>query len=200
MDKLKLFIQAMTFWNWLALVAFIIALLGGLNAFLSLKARYRDWKGTRNKTQFDKRISELTTQFFMMEQYKQDSIAFFTRVLSYASELPIPFLISIAFFTIGALFWPSYLLALLFMFSCIKTATKLNQLITRVSLPELFAIEIVDFVKSAADKGLASEDAARLILKLGHSKVYSESEREIIFNYIGRRYPEKLSSFMQKQS
>jgi hypothetical protein len=54
----KAFIQSMTFWNWLALVLVIPALLGGLNAFFSLKSRYLDWRGTNNRKQFEKRTSE----------------------------------------------------------------------------------------------------------------------------------------------
>ncbi len=190
----------MTIWNWLAVIAFLIALIGGLNAFLSLKARYRDWKGTRNKKQFDKRVDELHTQFFMVEKYKENPTAYFTQVLCDFSALPTQFLVLFIFFILGSMFWPLGLLALFSLFTCMKTATKLNQLTTRVNYPELFAIEIIDFVKSAADKGLASEEAARLILKVGQSKVYSDSERDVVFNYLGRRYPEKLSSFMEQHS
>ena len=39
MDKLKAFIQAMTFFNWLTLVVFPLAILGGLNSFFSLRSR-----------------------------------------------------------------------------------------------------------------------------------------------------------------
>lgn len=196
MDRITLFLETMTIWNWLALIAFIFFPLSALNAFLNLKTRYRDWRGIQNKKQFDKRIKELKTQFFMTETYKQDSTAFFTVVLWYASELLAPLIIVIALFSLGAQVWQSYLAATIVSSIFMKHAIALNQLISRVQFPELFAIAIIEFIKSGADKGLNSESADRLIHDVGRSNVYSTTQREIVFHYLGQRYPEKLSSFI----
>src|SRR3989442_8439689 len=63
MNGLIDFVRSMTVWNWIALIAFIFFPLSAWNAFLSLKSRYRDWNGTKNKQKFDKRLRELKAEF-----------------------------------------------------------------------------------------------------------------------------------------
>lgn len=52
-------IQTWTFWNWITIILIIPALVGFLNAILSLKSRFTDWKAKRNKELLKKRLLEL---------------------------------------------------------------------------------------------------------------------------------------------
>ncbi len=51
-------IGTFNFWNWLALAGFIVLPLSALNAFLGLRARWRDWRATKSKEGFEKRLVE----------------------------------------------------------------------------------------------------------------------------------------------
>ncbi len=52
-------IQTWTFFNWLALIAFFLSCISVINAFLSLKTRFKDWFAIRSKEALRKRLIEL---------------------------------------------------------------------------------------------------------------------------------------------
>ncbi len=81
METIWDFIKAMTIWNWITLIAFIFFPLSALNAFFSLKGRFLDWRGTKNKELYKKRLEQLERQLSQIEEYKKDSSKLFFKTL-----------------------------------------------------------------------------------------------------------------------
>ncbi len=77
MDQIKSFIQAMTFWNWLTLIAFCFACISVLNAVFGLRSRYLDWKGGRTRKGFEERLKQLEVEWSIVESYKKNLPEFF---------------------------------------------------------------------------------------------------------------------------
>jgi hypothetical protein len=192
MDKFWTFIGNMTVWNWITLVAFLIALMSGLNAFLSLKSRYLDWKGVQSKKGFKKRLQELEVQLFAIEQYKKQPSTFFIQVLDDARKPAILFMafccfVTISFFlasTRGMDYQLIFMLGLFCFLGAFKLATRLSNLIARVSTPELFAIDVIKFVNNAKRKGLLPLDDNTLVEKLLKSEMFSPSQRRFVEQYV----------------
>jgi MFS family permease len=207
MDKLKAFFEAMTLWNWLALIAFLIALFSGLNAFLSLRSRYRDWKGTRNKKEFEKRIKRLREKLRQLEEYKKNPTEFFIRVSSFIIQCLTLLLLSIACFNVAFLLERLYTLrsglvmfgiAILWTLLGIIASFRLVPLIIAMKTPGVLAMEIIEFVRKGFKKGLATEDADELVVSLAFSEMFTGTNKEVLFNYIGEKYPQILSTIMAR--
>ncbi|HEV7682406.1 MAG TPA: hypothetical protein VGO68_09825 [Pyrinomonadaceae bacterium] len=81
MDKLKLFIQAMTFWNWIGLIAFCFASISVLNALISLKSRFRDWRGIQSKKAFEKRVKQLERELAQIKGFAAEPPKFYLYLL-----------------------------------------------------------------------------------------------------------------------
>jgi hypothetical protein len=73
--------KSLTFFNWLALIAFCLALVGFLNSFLSLRSRYKDWKGGRNKKAFEKRLKELKRQVEKIGKFRREPHTYYRYVI-----------------------------------------------------------------------------------------------------------------------
>src|ERR1051325_9520512 len=117
---IKNFIQDMTVWNWLALIAFIFFPLSALNAFFGLRARYRDWRGTKSKKAFDKRLTQLGDEVRRIETFRNNLAGYFVWVLD-ALITPLKtfgvafMLLLLAFFLPGDVFRMPVVLAALFI-------------------------------------------------------------------------------------
>lgn len=193
------FIRSMTVWNWLAVIAFMIALVSFVNAFLSLKARYRDWRGTKSKAAFEKRLEQLRIQWWMLEVYKDNSTKYFREVCSAAASL-IPgilsamtlflwaYLVSGWIFDFGKIVF--VLLGILTLTFEGKRARRLEQLTYRVANPSTFAFEIVGFVQNAKTKDLRSDEADKLIRTIWKSDVLNSIDKQVVQGYIASQLPE----------
>jgi hypothetical protein len=79
----------LTVWNWLAVLAFLIALMSGFNAFLSLRAKFLDWRGVQNKKKFHKRLKQLAQQVTEADELRNPRvlrIEMASRIISFLSE------------------------------------------------------------------------------------------------------------------
>jgi hypothetical protein len=101
MEGIGEFIRGMTFWNWIALIAFIFFPLSALNAFLSLKSRYLDWQGTKSKQAFENRLRQLEVQIFVIGEYRKQPAIFFRDVLDEGMRPLISFLLSFFVFVMA---------------------------------------------------------------------------------------------------
>src|SRR5262245_7017770 len=92
------FIKGMTFWNWLALIAFLFATISVLNAFLSLKSRFRDWRGIQSKKAFDKRVRQLERELKRIKRFAADPTTFYLYLLDKGTKLVVFFILSVGMF------------------------------------------------------------------------------------------------------
>lgn len=198
------FIRNMTVWNWLAAAAFFLALLGGLNAFLSLKLRYRDWRGTKSKKEFEKRKTELASQLISLEMHKKDPTTFFVHFLFKATLAASSFLLAFLCFvganltiTITAIFFKA--LALLFSLNAVRLAFKLWLFVRRMNYPLVWATEVIEFLKNARDKGLETAESKALLVSLAKSGVFTAVEKDIISARISRQYPSMVATLVQNE-
>jgi hypothetical protein len=77
-------IVSWTFWNWLALVSFIVLPLSALNAFLGLRARYKDWRTLKSKEEYDKRRLEIEDRLTAIKLYNQSKHLFYLHLVNNA--------------------------------------------------------------------------------------------------------------------
>ena len=92
---LREFFRDMTFWNWIALIAFIFFPISALNAFLGLRARYRDWKGVRNQKQFLIRLAQLGKLVKRHNEFMQDPHKLYLTVIRQGLIVVIFFLVGV---------------------------------------------------------------------------------------------------------
>jgi hypothetical protein len=156
----------MTVWNWLALVALMFGSLGGLNAFLSLRSRYQDWRGTQSKKEFENRIDQLTERLLMLEKSKNNTNDLLVWIASEAMKPATIFVLAFTVLVLAQFFSPFAIISFLLMVGCIASMKELTVLINRVKHPQVFAMEVIEFIKTAAGKGLRSKEADGLIALL----------------------------------
>jgi len=190
MDKLKVFIQAMTIFNWLTLIAFLFASISVLNALLSLKTRFRDWRGTQSKKAFEKRVKQLERELVRIQKFAAEPQRFHSYLLERGTRLATSYLIAIAIFmtAFGISVSPFRglnvevvlaMVAVLLLGLIISAMVELSRLIRMVSNSKNFAVEIVKFIVDAREKGFELEDEGVLMtfLKLVKSEALAKSAK-----------------------
>lgn len=193
------FVQSMTIWNWLALVAFIFFPLSALNAFFGLRSRYRDWRGTKSRIQFDKRLKQFGTQLANLEELRADQVKVLVDGIRLILLVLVVTMMAIICFAIAfflSLVMRQIIIETLFcisgiviMFGTINMTITLFTRFGRISHPDQFAVEVIDFVKSAEDKGLKSDGADSLILRLVHGEMFTETEKVTVMGHFIRQLP-----------
>lgn len=166
--NLRSFIQGMTIWNWLALIAFLFGLVSVLNSFLGLRSRYLDWQGPKSKVKFRKRLRQLSKQVLLIDQYRKEPQVFALKLLDDASTILVLFLATAAFCLCGWLLrslnppgtglFPLSL-ALILIFVDFFFAVQLSRLISRVKNPRAFALRVFEFLYKGKLKGLLRENS-----------------------------------------
>lgn len=200
----------MNFWNWLAIAAFAIALMGGLNAFLSLKTRYRDWRGTRNHKSFEKRLKELRKEFAEVENYHKNKFQFFSRVLEEATKPLVCIVLALILF-IGAFaiyriplpgFRPAEFLYLVFaiaiLFLAMPWIQKMSRLITNVGHPDKLVKEIIDFIKESRLRKIIPIQDETFLDKVIFSSIFDEEQSHHLNFYRGSKELEAAQELFTK--
>lgn len=202
MDKIKAFFEAMTIWNWFTLIAFCFACISVLNAVLNLKTRFRDWRGTRSRQGFAKRLGQLRGEFEVIATFKQNMNGYFVWVLD-AAVTPLKsfglafMLLLVAFLVPGDLFrMPLVLIALLITTVGAGAAMHLFRIIRFVAMPTDLVQEILDFVKNAKDNGVTSSEGEELIGVITQAKFFTHKEKELIYARLVRRFPHIASDLV----
>lgn len=167
MEKLKAFLEAMTVWNWLALIAFIFFPVSALNAFFGLRSRYLDWQGQQSKVKFKKRLQQLSRQILLIDRYRKEPQFFALKVLDDASSILVIFLAAVALCLCGWLLdsfdsnsgplFPLTVATLLMSFD-FMLGIQLSRLISRARNPEAFARRVFTFLHNGKYKGLLPEN------------------------------------------
>lgn len=203
MDKIKAFFEAMTFWNWLALIGFIFFPLSALNAFLGLRSRHSDWRATRAQKQFDMRLKELETTFFKIERLKQNQFDFLTEVLNggiLAAMLLVMALMVFVFATITP-FGRVVLsfLATTLMLMSLYILSRVANLIILMQGPLGFAVRILNLINRATAKGLTSNTVNSLSEAILTSKLFCNFEVDYLKGHILRNFPPVLAVALIKE-
>lgn len=191
-------IQTWTFFNWLAVAAFLMALVGFLNSTLSLKSRYKDRLALKNKESFNARKTELENQFNDFLRYDSSPILLFLDIAKDAIISAIFVLVAFGFFiyafTEYILSQPSDKLAGVFavfpfyfsIFCLLLPIFTLWELAFKIKYfqrPDLLLREISDFLIEGRKKELISpEEMERMIELLGkikETKIYMEDVEKI---------------------
>ena len=175
MDRLWTFVINMTGRDWLTAVALLIGLIGAINATLSLRSRFRDWRSTKSKEKYDNRLKEFDLQLYLVSKYRTDDREFRLAVLDKALHITTltiaswvafigAFLIRVSplggvgldiIFGMGALYSVLHALA---------NSLELRLLILRVKSPSGFVTQVKEFVDTGKTKGYIREDDGRVKL------------------------------------
>ena len=210
MDKFWSVVGNMTFWNWIALIAFLIALMSGLNAFLTLRSRYRDWRGTRSKKAFEKRTRDLGKKIQQLTTYKENPTTYFFFISNFIVRCLVLILLSLSFSNLAFLLntrTDVYSLLSARVMSGIATlwvlvgvikSFRLVPLLIAMQTPSVLAMEVIDFVRKGFKKGLTSTEADSLIISMASSEMFTGTDKQVLFDYIGKNYPQVLSTIMAK--
>jgi hypothetical protein len=171
---MKIVIQNMTVWNWLALIAFFFATISVLNAFLSLKSRFRDWRGIQSKKAFEKRVRQLERELTRIRRFALEPERFHFYLLDRATRIVGVCLAAMAIFmiafgiSVSPLRGSGYELVLvmapvLLLVMTISVLVEMNRLIRVVGKPSDFAIKLIRFMVEAKDKGFELRDDGELM-------------------------------------
>lgn len=175
MDKIKAFFEAMTFFNWLTLIAFLFAAISVLNALLSLKSRFRDWRGIQNIKGFEKRVRQLERELRRIKEFADNPSSFHWHLLDMGTRLCGGTLVAIGMFiTAFAIYVTPFggttgieiilsLLALTILGMTVGSLVELNRLIRVVYDPDYFAVKIIRFIVDGSYKGLKLDADSELM-------------------------------------
>ncbi|HKY55326.1 MAG TPA: hypothetical protein VJM08_13505 [Anaerolineales bacterium] len=199
MDKIKAFFEAMTFWNWLALIAFIVLPLSALNAFLSLKSRYKDWNARQSKAKFEKRISQLKEELSEIHEYRHNLTKFISVTMGHLAGALYMFVV--AFLTgIG---WLSTMgtykekavskvfFILFFLFTSISIIRalarllRLRRLVYNVRVPESVGERMIKLMETAKIRGWITEDDNSILTDVLNHTVFTETESTNLETFAG---------------
>jgi hypothetical protein len=172
MDKVRVFFQGLTLLNWLTLIAFVIALISGLNALLTLRSRWKGWRNIRTKAKFEKRMDQfknLITAVAIFRDAKPDFLIYgFDILFSYLVKLSIAIIVSLLglFFLFSSFPEPIKPLVAVIGFSIAFNSVmyalgglKVSaQLFADVSRPQVFTQRVQDFVNEGKAKGFMAQD------------------------------------------
>jgi hypothetical protein len=191
---LKTVMQGMTFWNWLSLCLVLPAILGGLNATLSLKSRYLDWRGIQSKKQFVHRLAQLKVELAQIETHKKNLPAF----LVHLSATAIPALglffgaviLFIGAFTIFRIPLSNFLvfeflylaIALLFGILAGERWKRLARMVEIVNSPIKFGLELIDFIYTGRQKGFIVGGENFILSLMKNSDIFTDDERAQLFS------------------
>ncbi len=184
----------------MTLIAFIFFPLGALSAFLNLKSRYKDWRGTKSKVAFEKRLEQLEIYIYQIRQYRKSPTAFFVHVLHEVVHLLTSFLfafsILVVIFFISTLniddgfkdgfSLPSFISCGFLLLHMLNVALRLSRLIRHVYHAEILAIEVIEFVKKGKSKGLISKDDNKMIDSLLKNEMFTENELSFLKHFMSK--------------
>ena len=179
MDGLSDYIRNMTFWNWLALIAFIFLPLSALNAFFSLKSRYSNWRAIKSKKNFSKRLEEIELYLTEVQQYRNQPLSFIIEVLEKTVRVfglflcaSLGFLASFILFNVrllntkfpygSGLFIATISYGLLAF--CFYLTVKLFRFIRTVKNPSLLVKTVKDLVSKAATNDVITDDDLKRVI------------------------------------
>src|SRR5687767_8293800 len=91
------------FFQYLALIAFLVLPLTALNAILGLRARWKDWNGIRNRKAFEERQRELKGQLQNIEYYRKKPLKLYREMVEVILTVLGLILISLWFGVLAAL-------------------------------------------------------------------------------------------------
>lgn len=181
MDKIVEFIKTMTFWNWLSLIAFLFLPFTALNTFFSLRTRFQDWRGIKNKKAFEKRLVQLSTKVRRIGNYISSRNDFYTFMLEGAMKIALSFLTAFFLFIWAFLsdISPIRLLGVesgflivcqLLMLNAITITFKVLTIIDYVRHPDTLVKEVEDFMRNGQAKGLLTEEDEKSMYELLDSR------------------------------
>lgn len=185
-------IKTWTFFNWLAIAAFFLAVIGFLNSFLSLRSRYLGWSSIKSRKAFEKRLHNIEVELYMIGKYRKSPTSYYYEVIHLATRPVIGLLFSFAGFLLYEFtynFFPSPINLLASLFSimslfmawyALRQAEKLDALTGRVRVPIVFAENTFEFLNQASKKGLTSPQGDRIVKTFLSNEMFDEYEQERI--------------------
>jgi hypothetical protein len=190
-------IKGWTFFNWITVLAFILAI---YNVFF--KSYYVEWQARRSKKAFEKRLEELDLIIFKVQKYIQSTKTFLVGILL---DCVYPILILLAAFlfftwgleryvgglstgkeynfTVGMIFFSICQILVFFAGFLIM---KIGVLIRYVRYPELLAINVSKLVKDAKTKGfITDEESTSKINSIIDFDIYTADQKKALKDYVG---------------
>lgn len=190
MDSVWEFLRSMTFWNWIALIAFLFFPLSALNAFLSLKSRYKDYRAIRSKKSFEKRLKELETWVNTIGTYRNEPHRYYLVVIDLIATMLIMAIeaggcfvlafVSITFFRSRTPWIVTLIvLCLICLAFALYHANRLLWLARHVHVSGIVKDHVVGVLSNGAKKGFLSNQSREGMLKLMfHHNLITVSEYE----------------------
>jgi hypothetical protein len=191
-------IKGWTFFNWLAVIAFLFSSISVLNAIFNLRSRYKDWRATKSKAAFVHRLKELEHLVNQIGEYRKDQSQFILTVLHNGWTIRLRVLFAIAMFAIGwflsvppveekLLIYIVLSSGMMLLLSSILASMKFSSIIRYVRYPAEFKQYVTDFIKSGVSKGLLSfEDGKAIIEALFNNNLITVGQYEDLEKLLGK--------------
>ena len=161
MDTLWTLLANMTIFQWMAVIAFIFMPFSALNSILSLRTKYKDMQGIRNKAKFQKRLKELTIEIKKIAFYRDHPTTLMLMgqetVFSAGVKFLVAFLLCVVAFALPFLS-PLFIAAGYIILSALAEMRVGSKLVHDANVPDDFARHVFDFVAEGKRKGFLLND------------------------------------------
>lgn len=197
--------KSLTFFNWLSLIGFCLALVGFLNSFLSLRSRYKDWLGLRNKKAFEKRLKELKTQVDNIVGFRKKPTEYYFLLVDHIFNILVICLFAATFFAAfifsrltltnkNIIHTTAGLFAIFLLCVSLFYAIRVGSLVTYIAHPKQFINKLKYFIKSGRKKNVIDENGVRDILEaLFSNQLITVGEYEDLEDLAGIPIPIRAS-------
>jgi hypothetical protein len=183
-------ISSWSFFNWLAIIAFGLGLVGFVNGFFGLRDRFKNWKAEQNKNSFEKRRRELEVQLAIIASSRTNPPRFQLRVFDIISRATLFFFVAVFAFILAVFNMQSVgtapsaiLFGIAFgsQFMAITKAWKLARFINTARNPETVVYRAVELIKNAKKKGFISDPIAESEAKyFTEHSMFTDDEKHVI--------------------
>jgi uncharacterized membrane protein len=184
-----------TFFNWIALIAFLAFPFTVLNLYFNLKPRYLDWRATKTKKGYEKRLKELTSQLNFAQTYRLSITYLFADIMIEAGNAMFALVVALIQFVLitFGFYLPSFkieggrvkeslflIITLVFLFICLYYITRIVRLARNTRNPEFIVERMIHLIEDARRKGFGVTGDDTMIESIRQREMFTEFERNYI--------------------
>ena len=183
-------ISSWSFFNWLAIFAFGLGLVGFINGFFGLRDRFKNWKAEQNKNSYEKRRREFEVQLAIIASSRTNPARFQLRVFDIIARALLYFFVAVFAFILAVFnmqsVWslPSSIrfgMAFGSQLMAITKAWKLFRFIDTARHPETVVYRAMELITNARKKGFISETEAESEAKdFTEHTMFTDDEKYVI--------------------
>lgn len=173
----------MTVWNWISLIGFLVLPFTVANLWFNLSPRYKNWRATRSRKLFDKRIERLEHRLNMAAIQRSNPTNLFVDI---AIDILRLLLFSVGYLAATFLFEKlAFLTVPSVCVFCFQSLLRARLKLVDFRHPELIGTEYINLVKKSFDRQLIDNAKPYYETLLNH-RAFAEVEKELLALRVGK--------------